>query len=160
MVQAEKEAGKTYERFEDKEQKYNSDFTYVDHDGRLGQYLSQRGRRLPRWKDRSGKEITLTFHLEVKSTTWGLDEAFHLSNNQMDLAKKWSQRIPLLDVYVVLRVYDLDYEKKLTAKVMHYVDPWRMVCDGTLHLKTSGGFELTPSSTASAIPFQKRDSQE
>lgn len=158
MVQAEEEAGKSYEKFEDKKQKHNSDFTYIDHDGRLGQYLSQRGRRLPRWKDRSGKEIALTFHLEVKSTTGRLDEPFHLSNNQMDLAKKWSLRIPLLDVYVVLRVYDLDYENTLTAKVMHYVDPWRMVCDGTLRLRTSNSFELTPSSTVSVIPFQRHDS--
>jgi hypothetical protein len=148
------EAGKPDEKFEDRKQKHNSDFTYVDHDGRLGQYLSQRGRHLPRWKDKSGKEIPLTFHLEVKSTPGRLDDAFHLSNNQMDLAKKWSLRIPLLDVYVVLRVYDLDYENALTAKVMHYVDPWRMVCDGTLHLWTSNGFEVTPSNTASVIPFK------
>jgi hypothetical protein len=72
----------------------------------------------------------------------------------MDLAKKWSLRIPLLDVYVVLRVYDLDYENALTAKVMHYVDPWRMICDGTLHLWTSNDFEVKPSNTASVIPFK------
>ena len=72
----------------------------------------------------------------------------------MDLTKKWSLRTPLLDVYVVLRVYDLDYENTFTAKVMHYVDPWRMVCDGTLRLWTSNSFELTPSSTALVIPFK------
>jgi hypothetical protein len=154
MFQAEKEAGKPDEKFENRKAKHNSDFTYVDHDGRLGQYFSQRGRHLPRWKDKSGKEIPLTFHLEVKSTPGRLDEAFHLSNNQMDLAKKWSLRIPLLDVYVVLRVYDLDYENALTAKVMHYVDPWRMICDGTLHLWTSNDFEVKPSNTASVIPFK------
>jgi hypothetical protein len=160
MVQAEKEAGKDYEEFIVKEQSKYSDFTYIDHDGRLGQYLSQRGRRLPRWKDRSGKERPLRFHLEVKSTTNPLDEPFHFSNNQMDLAKKWSLGGPVLDVYVVLRVYDLDYENTLTAKVVYYVDPWRMVCDGTLHLRASNSFELTPSSTALAIPFRRHDSQE
>jgi hypothetical protein len=160
MVQAEKEAGNDYEEFAVKEQGEYSDFTYIDHDGRLGQYLSERGRRLPRWKDRSGKEMPLRFHLEVKSTVSPLDEPFHLSNNQMDLAKKWTLGGPLLDVYVVLRVYDLDYTSALTAKVVYYVDPWRMVCDGTLHLRASNNFELTPSSTASVIPFRRHGSQE
>jgi hypothetical protein len=160
MVQAEKEAGKDYEEFVVKEQSEYSDFTYIDHDGRLGQYLSERGRRLPRWKDRSDKKMPLRFHLEVKSTRDPLDEPFHLSNNQMDLAKKWTLGGPLLDVYVVLRVYDLDYENTLTAKVVYYVDPWRMVCDRTLHLRASNNFELTPSSTTSAIPFRGHGNQE
>ena len=98
--------------------------------------------------------------MEVKSTRDPLDEPFHLSNNQMDLAKKWTLGGPLLDVYVVLRVYDLDYENTLTAKVVYYVDPWRMVCDRTLHLRASNNFELTPSSTTSAIPFRGHGNQE
>jgi hypothetical protein len=158
MVQAEKEVGINYQEFIVKEQSEYSDFTYIDHDGRLAQYLSQRGRRLPRWKDGPSKQKPLRFHLEVKSTMNSLDEPFHLSNNQMDLAKKWTLGGPLLDVYVVLRVYNLDYENSLTAKVVRYVDPWRMVCDGTLHLRTSNSFELTPSNTALAIPFRRHDS--
>jgi hypothetical protein len=161
MIQAEEKAGEKYKEFVPNEQKKNSDFTYTDDDGRLSQYLSQRGRRLPRWKDGSGKEWPLTFHLEVKSTPGRLDERFYLSNNQLDLAKQWSLRnSPLLHVYVILRVYDLDYKNTLTAKVMYYIDPWSMICDGTLHLQTSNVFQLTPSRTASAIRFQRLDSQE
>jgi hypothetical protein len=135
-----------YADFDHNENNY-SDFTYLDNDGRLGDYLSKRGRRVPRWPGR-----VLTYYLEVKSTRGPLEEPFHLSNNQMDWAKAWTFAGPSLHVYIVLRVYDLEFEDSLTAKLIHYVDPWRMVCDGKLHLRTSNTFDLTPSHMASAIP--------
>ena|SRR5271155_1073369 len=75
-------------------------------------------------------------------------EPFHLSSNQMYKAEKYTLAGPFLDVYVVFRVYDLDFENTLTAKLMTYVDPWRMMFDGTLHWRTLSDFHLTPSSNA------------
>ena len=132
-----------YNDFAKNEERHYSDFTFTDTDGKLTDYLIQHGRRLPRW---GGSKSSVTYHLEVKSTTGPLEEPFHLSNNQLQLARQWTLAGPSLNVYVVLRVYELDFESKFSANVVNYVDPWRMVFDGTLLLRTSDQFNLTPTS--------------
>lgn len=130
----------TGSRFGGREKDY-ADFTFHDAAGRLTEYLSARGLTdASKWA-----ENPPTYHLEVKTTKGPRNEPFFMSNNQVDMARRYSipasrDAIPK-DVYVVLRVFEQDVEK--TA--MHwYLDPWKLFMAKKLSFMARGCFVVSP----------------
>jgi hypothetical protein len=120
-------------------EKDHADFEFRDDTGALGEYLSQRGRRLPRWNG-----APTLYHLEVKSAEGPLQTPFFMSNNQMDMARRYTISGPCREVYVIIRVYDLDTKDQKAARLHDFVDPWSLVFGGSLSLQTRDSFCLQP----------------
>ncbi|GKT96160.1 heterokaryon incompatibility protein [Colletotrichum tofieldiae] len=108
-----------------------ADFTYIDEEGKhmlpelqkLGIFQGNRVRH------------AIRYHFEVKGTVFGCDEAFHLSQKQMELARKYALgrcAIPT-DVFIIARVCNV--EKKPTLKF--YPDPWTKIFKGKLFMTAS-----------------------
>ncbi|KAF5513004.1 hypothetical protein CGCA056_v012212 [Colletotrichum aenigma] len=128
---------KGYPDFLEDESK-TADFTYTDENGRM---LPAMG--LPsHTQDWGDKHIT--YYIEVTGTVFDVSEPFHVSQHQMDMARKYSKRelIPT-DIYVIARVYRLGH-RYMNTEVKFYVDPWRSISAGRLNLK-SEGYEVTPA---------------
>jgi hypothetical protein len=131
-----------------------ADFTYRDDDGKLGQYLARRTPGCSAPPLGHGQKIT--YHLEVKTTLGGLDTRVLLSNNQIQMAKKNSQRLMPnysnhTDTYVLVRVYDLAIgagEPK--PKFRLYVDPWDLICQNLLRIEGETGIYVRPPNEAPA----------
>jgi hypothetical protein len=135
-----------------------ADFTYQDTNGKLTEILTTHGFicDVETWL-----ESPPIYHLEVKSTSGPCKEPFHMSNNQVTMvsfsnvlgsgnyenadtfqARKhtvsWgSGRIPT-DVYIVLRVYNL--EKETDPGFTAYVDPWAMYMNWELSFMARDDF--------------------
>jgi hypothetical protein len=120
-------------------EKDHADFEFRDDTGALGEYLSQRGRRVPR-----SNGAPILYHLEVKSSLGPLQEQFHMSNNQMDMARRYTISGPCREIYVIIRVYDLDIKDQKAAKLHYFVDPWNLIFGGSLCLRTWDKFCLQP----------------
>lgn len=108
-----------------------ADFTFKDGTGAFASFLYTHGHG----PARAWIKAIITYHVEVKSTVGKLTDVFHLSWNQMNMARRKS----LLDkpadhvpdeVYVLLRVYSLDNEDD--CEVTALVDPWAMYQKGEL----------------------------
>jgi hypothetical protein len=80
------------------------------------------------------------------------EEEFFMSNNQMMLAKTLAlpadPDITPEHVYVILRVYELDYKNALTAKLRVHIDPWNLIFNGELEMRGKEGFIVTDSARA------------
>ncbi|KAH6668745.1 hypothetical protein B0J14DRAFT_518033 [Halenospora varia] len=136
-------------RFTDSEKKY-ADFTYLDTNEDLTKLLVKFGflRNVQGWSSSPP-----TYHLEVKSTSESYNEPFYMSNNQVDKARDWtiswdSNLVPK-DVYVVIRVFNLDRETNpgFTA----YVDPWAMYLARELDFLAQDIYSVTPHPGNTAI---------
>ncbi|PMD48990.1 hypothetical protein L207DRAFT_505973 [Hyaloscypha variabilis F] len=119
-----------------------ADFTYKDTSGKLTEILSTLGfiRDVETWS-----QCPPIYHLEVKSTLGPCIEPFYMSNNQVEKARTYavswdSDSIPT-DVYVILRVYDL--EKETSPGFTAYVDPWTMYMKRELNFMARDTFMVT-----------------
>lgn len=81
----------------------------------------------------------ITYHIDVHATTAGADEPFAFTNEQLDLAREWSESQE--DVHLIVRVYNLGAED---TKLCIYVDPLELVLDGKLEIASSTGYYLEP----------------
>ncbi|KZL86453.1 heterokaryon incompatibility protein, partial [Colletotrichum incanum] len=114
-------------------------FTYTDEEGK---HMFSGLQKLGIFQ---GKQFhhAVTYHFEVKGTVFGCDEAFHLSQKQMELARKYALKycaIPT-DVFITVRVYNV--EKKPTLKF--YLDPWTNIFKGKLFMTASdSAYIITP----------------
>ena len=81
---------------------------------------------------------TTTYHIEVKSTTAGYDEPYHMSALQMEKCQQLSEAAAGggKDVFVVFRVYDLSRGGRLRV----YVDPWKEIVAGKMGGRRMGGW--------------------
>ena len=141
-----------------------ADFTYHDSNGKLTELLTTLGfiRDTENWSQRPP-----IYHLEVKSTSEPCNEPFFMSNNQMEKVPPpevpgewrkfckdanayqarrytlpWGESSIPTDVYVILRVYNL--EKETAPGFTAYVDPWAMYMNQELSVMARENFMVTP----------------
>ncbi|KAF8854837.1 hypothetical protein BDZ45DRAFT_693078 [Acephala macrosclerotiorum] len=127
--------------FRGSEKKY-ADFTYPDTNGDLTKLLTKFFLRdVQTWSSNPP-----TYHLEVKSTSESCNEPFYMSNNQVDKAREWTiswdNYIVPENVYVVIRVYNLDNET--SPSFTAYVDPWAMYLARELNFLACENYSVTP----------------
>ncbi|EPT01725.1 hypothetical protein FOMPIDRAFT_110960 [Fomitopsis schrenkii] len=115
-----------------------SDFRYEDSSGVLTNL----------WfgtKQKKENNCWPTFHLEVKTTSGGLNEPFHMSSAQPQLACQFSsvaqasRADPPQDVYAIIRVSEIKSEH---PKHCVYLDPYKWICEGGLVIR--GDVDLVP----------------
>ncbi|VDB87553.1 unnamed protein product [Peniophora sp. CBMAI 1063] len=118
------------------------DFTISDPEmcARFGAYLYKA--RPDRLEAYTKSEKWPRFHLEVKSTSEGPHVPFHLSNRQFEIAKELHMRnrdgdhsttLPS-DVFVLVRVWDVQSPKPSLNNMAFYADPFQGLLDGQLRL--------------------------
>jgi hypothetical protein len=138
-----------------------ADFTYPDTSRKLTELLMAHGslQNASHWLS-----SPITYHLEVKSTPELFSEPFYISNNQVNkvsipicvslvmdsnsfqarqLTVPWGSNSIPTDVYVILRVYDL--EKDTGPGFTAYVDPWAMYMNRQLSFMAQDVFVVTPN---------------
>ena len=103
------------------------DFTVHD-EGALTAWLFEEGYM------HGTRSAATTYHIEVKSTTAGYDEPYHVSALQMEKCQQLSEAGGGKDVFVIFRVYDLCRGGRL----MVYVDPWKEIVAGKLGREADG----------------------
>ncbi|EMC91365.1 hypothetical protein BAUCODRAFT_152628 [Baudoinia panamericana UAMH 10762] len=122
--------------FEDFEGFY-SDFTITNGTtcDRIAYWLGETGcEAASQWM---GKDVT--FHIEVKATSGRREEPFLISPNQFNQARQWHESNA--DVYIILRVYDLQSSPQVCA----YVDPYAMWQAKELLFTAQGGYYVRPA---------------
>ena len=107
------------------------DFTVHDKEGTLTAWLIEAG-----YMHDHPSAPTTTYHIEVKSTTAGYDEPYHMSALQMEKCQQLSEAAAGggKDVFVVFRVYDLSRGGRLRV----YVDPWKEIVAGKMGREADG----------------------
>ncbi|KAK4979511.1 hypothetical protein LTR66_010479 [Elasticomyces elasticus] len=110
-----------------------ADFTFDDPTKTLTRYLLEHGCECAEdWL-----HAPLTYHIEVKATTGGCNEDFHMSSNQLEMARQWT--LPAderpTDVFIVLRVYSVGTSE---TSLFALVDPWSMWMTHRLHIRFGG----------------------
>ncbi|KAI5276433.1 hypothetical protein E4T47_00597 [Aureobasidium subglaciale] len=120
-----------------------ADFTIRDLSGRLTDWLVERGCVQPKeWIDKKGKDA-ITYSIEVKATYGPHHEPFHMSQNQIDMAKNYhiqGDEVPSR-VYVVMRVSNLAGSGSGgSAQVHPFVDPHGLLNQGDLTCISQGGY--------------------
>ncbi|EFQ26641.1 uncharacterized protein GLRG_02461 [Colletotrichum graminicola M1.001] len=115
-----------------------ADFTYTDEGGT---HMLPKLQELGILKEMRCTKAT-KYHFEVKGTVFGCDEAFHLSQNQMELARKYARKDGMIpaDIYIIARVYNVERG----PEVRFYTDPWTKIFKGELSMAASGtAFRIT-----------------
>ncbi|TIA48574.1 hypothetical protein D6C77_09866 [Aureobasidium pullulans] len=120
-----------------------ADFTIRDLSGRFTDWLVERGCKQPKeWLGKNGKD-SITYSIEVKATYGPRTEPFHISQNQIDMAKQQRLRgdgVPQ-KVYVVMRVSNLAGSGHSgSAQVHPFVDPYGLFEQGALTYISPGGY--------------------
>ncbi|KAK1655998.1 hypothetical protein BDP81DRAFT_388853 [Colletotrichum phormii] len=116
-----------------------ADFTYTDMEGRMLEALGV--------VRKSWFSHTITYHIEVKGTVCELEEPFHFSQNQMNLARNYAfkhGKIPT-DVFLIGRVYNVEKKK---PDLKFYWNPWEMNNKGRLVMTVSEGYRIAPGNAA------------
>jgi hypothetical protein len=132
----------TNNRFHDLERDY-ADFTFQDtNGGKMAEYLCSCG-----FPDAENwKQHRPTYHLEVKTTLGRRDEIFFMSNNQVNKARQYSLKMSSnalpKDIYIVIRVFDLNIEMK-KGRMHLYVDPWRLYLERKLSFEARDCFAVS-----------------
>ncbi|THW02710.1 hypothetical protein D6D26_04062 [Aureobasidium pullulans] len=120
-----------------------ADFTIRDLSGRFTDWLVERGCKKPKeWLGKNGKD-SITYSIEVKATYGPRTEPFHISQNQIDMAKEQRLQgdgVPQ-KVYVVMRVSNLAGSGHSgSAQVHPFVDPYGLFEQGALTYISPGGY--------------------
>ncbi|OBW65625.1 MAG: hypothetical protein AUREO_043040 [Aureobasidium pullulans] len=120
-----------------------ADFTIRDLSGRFTDWLVERGCKQPKeWLGKNGKD-SITYSIEVKATYGPRTEPFHISQNQIDMAKEQRLQgdgVPQ-KVYVVMRVSNLAGSGHSgSAQVHPFVDPYGLFEQGALTYISPGGY--------------------
>ncbi|KAF6818305.1 hypothetical protein CSOJ01_01946 [Colletotrichum sojae] len=117
-----------YRPFTENESQF-SDFTYTDEHDHMLKVLQSRGIGCKEW---AGQGIT--YHLEVKATVFGCDEAFSLSQSQMSMIMKYALSNPKApkDVFILVRAYHVEREDR---GFKLYMNPWWKIARGHLIMK-------------------------
>lgn len=111
-----------------------ADFTFLDTRGLFTNYLAETYPNALSW---TGKSIK--YHVEVKSTEGLPDEYFKISQNQMDMARKYRicDDTNPTNVYVIMRVATVSSGSPVFAP---YVDLWSMHLAQELDLYARTGY--------------------
>ncbi|KAH0381611.1 hypothetical protein KCU92_g6939, partial [Aureobasidium melanogenum] len=120
-----------------------ADFTVRDLSGRLTDWLVEKGCKQPAaWMEKKGKDA-ITYSIEVKATYGPRHEPFHMSQNQIDMAKEYrlqGDEVPAR-VYVIMRVSNLAGNGNGgNAQVHPFVDPHGLFEEGDLGFISQGGY--------------------
>ena len=136
-----------------------ADFTVCDVSDRLGQHLASQTHGFVQPKSSTDSKAVITYHLEVKTAKSKLETPVKLSDNQISLAQKYSRRgfgsstssgsrRHPTDVYVLVRVYDIEAQHPPDPKVSFFIDPWDRLCKAASALlsdKVGNGFYVWPA---------------
>ncbi|KAI4755442.1 hypothetical protein E4T52_12458 [Aureobasidium sp. EXF-3400] len=120
-----------------------ADFTIRDLSGRLTDWLVERGCKQPAaWLGKKNKD-SITYSIEVKTTYGSRHEPFHMSQNQIDMAREYrlqGDEVPNR-VYVIMRVSSLAGSASGgNAQVHPFVDPYGLFEQGGLSYISQGGY--------------------
>ncbi|KAI4721056.1 hypothetical protein E4T48_02728 [Aureobasidium sp. EXF-10727] len=120
-----------------------ADFTIRDLSGRITDWLVEKGCKQPTaWMGKKGKDA-ITYSIEVKATYGPRHEPFHMSQNQVDMAKEYrlqGEEVPSR-VYVIMRVSNLAGSGSgRSAQVHPFVDPHSLFEQGDLGYISQGGY--------------------
>ncbi|KAF4454615.1 hypothetical protein FALBO_15799 [Fusarium albosuccineum] len=96
--------------------------TLADHSGQMKVFLQEAGLNLS--SEWSG---STTYHLEVKTTAGSCSEPFFVSQNQVNMMKRFDNDPN--NAYVPIRVFDIDAD---SPGLKFYPRPWNLSLQGTL----------------------------
>ncbi|KAF5008934.1 hypothetical protein FDECE_4797 [Fusarium decemcellulare] len=116
-----------------------SDFTYIDHSGQMKVFLREAGLNLStEWSS------STTYHLEVKTTAGNCSEPFFVSQNQVNMMKRFDNDPN--NAYVLIRVFDIDAD---SPGLKFYPSPWNLSLQGTLEFASAGGYQVSEGRSVS-----------
>ncbi|KAJ3531643.1 hypothetical protein NM208_g6992 [Fusarium decemcellulare] len=109
-----------------------SDFTYIDHSGQMKVFLQEGGLNLnTEWSS------STTYHLEVKTTAGSCSEPFFVSQNQVNMMKRFDNDPN--NAYVLIRVFDIDAD---SPGLKFFPSPWSLSLQGSLEFASAGGYQI------------------
>ncbi|KAH7013105.1 hypothetical protein EDB80DRAFT_607184 [Ilyonectria destructans] len=118
-------------RFTELERNF-ADFTYTDDSGQMKAYFQNAGvDQATRWSN------STTYHLEVKTTTGSCNQPFFVSQNQVNMMRKFDKDPG--NAYILLRVFDVDGD---SPGLKIYPSPWGLGLTGILGFSAPGGYEV------------------
>ncbi|RYP11237.1 hypothetical protein DL764_000193 [Monosporascus ibericus] len=110
-----------------------SDFTYLDRSGHMKDALRKAGvEPNAQWSNET------KFHLEVKATLGDCDEAFFVSQNQVDKMRGFDGDAN--NGYVLLRVYNM--EEGNEPGIKFFRDPWSLYMYRILDFRSEAGYKV------------------
>ncbi|KAK6842238.1 hypothetical protein PG987_003098 [Apiospora arundinis] len=109
-----------------------ADFTYLDSSGQMREMLRDAEMDL-----HLGWSNDTTYHLEVKSTSGSGDEAFFVSQNQVDMMRRYNN--DALHAYILVRVSNIE---NADIQLKFYPDPWNLYMNQVLDFRSEEGYRV------------------